>query len=174
MKAVLVLLAPLAACVDVVATDVPGPGGAMHAQGEREIGDQAPVTFTGVGAYAVPVEPELLPYAAFAVDITMTRDGNAVALSFELPDTLTGYATELTASGLIDANGPSVVEGANVRGTCEVTPALRCELSYEALTVAPEAARNAWIARGVGGAELEARVRVSQIFRDDPLGILSR
>ena len=128
-----------------------------------------------VGTYSVPVPIALLPYASYDVAISVTpakQPGDTFSISFPLPEGLFGFSEEATFTGTADSiTGEVEVTGRWGAGTCRQGEIPSCDLAYYDFSLDETAVFDFWMTRD--SASAINRVKVSQLFDADPLGVLA-
>jgi hypothetical protein len=126
------------------------------------------------GTYRVPVSTDLEPYASFPVSgIEFCEQNGSVRLSYELPELLLGASQKIRFEGTYDASAPSI-ELTGERGSASCTSNGGVWSCRETLTgVEVDADKVAKLLAALPPAEAQARGAVSDVFTQDPIGVLS-
>lgn len=125
------------------------------------------------GDYAVPVPPELQPYATYPVgDISLCSNGAGIELGYSLPALLVGRAERVSFAGAFDeTTGAFVLTSEDGTSTCVVQrPEWSCVEEFTGIVVdLDEVAKET---EGLDAAEAAARLEVARLFANDPIGLL--
>jgi len=126
------------------------------------------------GTYTVPVTPELEPYASFDVSsIQFCDHGGSTSLSYDLPALLVGDSTHIAFSGVFDAKAPTLeLSGDRGSASCSETGATwSCRETLTGIEIDADKLRERLASRPA--AEAQARTDVSDVFSQDPIGVLT-
>lgn len=126
------------------------------------------------GTYSVPVSAELAQYASYSVgSINFCSTGELVTLGYKLPALLLGKAEHVAFTGpwnpstsrfeLASEDGTGVCERAGTTWTCTE--------EFSAVTV--DLTELDKELEGLSAPEIDGRRAVSQLFGQDPIGILT-
>lgn len=151
-------LALLAGCHDALDGDDAG-GGAQ----------------AGRAVYRVPVSKELEPWATYPVDrFEMKQDDGTLHVEYDFPPWLTGFDRVIELEGPYSAGAASievVAEGIGT-GTCTIEGGrLSCTESLPGLPVDRAEAQARMTAAGLSPEEIAGRLKVTDAFSVDPIGI---
>lgn len=125
--------------------------------------------------YSVPVQGELAPYSFYPVSAAagVIRRGT-LKLEYPFPTTLSGTTAYIELEGPYQAGQTHVEVSAGIHGsgTCDLQNGVWiCTESLPGIQVDREAAKNAMIRAGLSAAEVDLRLRVTDRFSIDPIGI---
>ncbi len=127
------------------------------------------------GVYSVPVSPELKDFAKylsrgeFATD---SQSGNRTLHIF-LPADLIGSETDIDLFYITDlVGGKTYWKNGRNEATCEDSViSIRCEFSFEKLTIDTEKVITQLKSKNIGEFELSRKLLVSAFFGAEPIGI---
>ncbi|AKT36106.1 uncharacterized protein CMC5_002190 [Chondromyces crocatus] len=164
------LIAPLlAACVA-------GCSGADGGSGDRDDDDGEAMRVTNA-LYRVPVPEELEPWATYpAPDTELDREeGDWVKIEYTFPTWIVGTVQQVELEGRFPAGATSfpVSAGPHGDGVCTVEGTrFVCTENLPGLVVDRAQAESVMRAQGVSGDDLTQRLRVTDVFSVDPIGII--
>jgi hypothetical protein len=129
------------------------------------------------GSYRVPVSAELEPFATYPIgSIRFWQEGGMLEIRYGFPRWLSGVSKRIELVGNY-ADGASEIDvsaGELGTGTCvRDGAAFECYEVLPGLTVNRDMARERMIEGGLSPQEIEGRLKVTDSFAVDPIGILS-
>lgn len=124
------------------------------------------------GTYTVPVPERLSAYSSYTVgSITFCKAGDSVQLDYSLPELLLGKKERVQLRGGWNASTPSLDLSGDATANCVVSGSTwTCTEHFAAVTLDVERLQKELA--DLPDAERQARFEVSQIFGQDPIGIL--
>lgn len=90
---------------------------------------------------------------------------------YDLPLDLTGVKNEIDVKGNVNADGILLMEGPHATLTCILTEKM-CHAEYRDIVVDLEKVQSRLQAQGLGEAEIQSRLLVSDRFGGEPIGVI--
>jgi hypothetical protein len=149
--------------------------GSSNEEDERPSPGSAAGSLDGA-RYSVPVPEELEPWATYPVeDLRFERNGEEIEIRYPFPRWLSGESETLvlTGSAASDAVEFDVIVRDIGAGVCQRSGrAFTCREQLPDLEIDRDKARERMLDANLGAAEIEQRLRVTDLFRVDPIGVL--
>jgi hypothetical protein len=159
---------PLLGCDDHSSGPLDNAGGAAGSPTEHA---------TGNATYRVPVEAELAPFATYPLDrVRFEVEEDQVRIRYAFPRWLSGVSAGVVLEGNYaeDVTSFDVTAGDLGSGSCTRTGAsFECHEDLPGLDVDREGAAERMLDAELPSAEVEQRLRVTDVFSTDPIGILA-
>jgi len=127
-------------------------------------------------SYRVPVPEDLAPWATYAVDrVELEYDGQRIEIRYDFPRWLNGVGADVVLEGTyaVDTTGFEVTAPGLGSGTCvREHDRFECSEILSGISVDRSKAEERMQASNLDSEEIEQRLRVTDRFATDPIGVL--
>ena len=160
----------LASCAEGGTAEPPRPG-AESSSAPAELDDRSEQA-----SYRVPVPQELAAWATYPIDrVEIEQDDRRIEIRYEFPRWLNGVGADivLEAANAADSTSFDVTASELGSGTCTRAGArFECSEFLPGIAVDRGMARKHMLESNLAGGEIEQRLRVTDLFATDPIGVL--